>query len=234
MSGILSTRKYLAITISLLFLCVPILNFIDTSEQIDFIEYGDSSLVSKNVLGINSPGSERSNVFSNSIFELNSGSPSLVLDNGSVVSFVNGTPVFTEGEVISISGQCSLLVNYSLYCSGLNNYGQLGLGNQQLLSGYVDFNGKITAALSQGNSHFCAILDDGSVSCWGRNNKGQLGDGTNTNQNSPTSVDLGINKTAVSISSGLDFTCALLNTGEVSCWGDNSFGVFLMVMRFLK
>jgi|TARA_B110000438_G_scaffold26535_1_gene25291 hypothetical protein len=226
MSGILSTRKYLAITISLLFLCVPILNFIDTSEQIDFIEYGDSSLVSKNVLGINSPGSERSNVFSNSIFELNSGSPSLVLDNGSVVSFVNGTPVFTEGEVISISGQCSLLVNYSLYCSGLNNYGQLGLGNQQLLSGYVDFNGKITAALSQGNSHFCAILDDGSVSCWGRNNKGQLGDGTNTNQNSPTSVDLGINKTAVSISSGLDFTCALLNTGEVSCWGDNSFGVF--------
>jgi alpha-tubulin suppressor-like RCC1 family protein len=108
----------------------------------------------------------------------------------------------------------------------LNNYGQLGLGNQQLLSGYVDFNGKTTAALSQGNSHFCAILDDGSVSCWGRNNKGQLGDGTNTNQNSPTSVDLGINKTAVSISSGLDFTCALLNTGEVSCWGDNSFGVF--------
>jgi len=226
MSGILSTRKYLAITICLLFLCVPILNFIDTSEQINFTEEEDNSLVSKNVLGLNSPGSQRSNVFSNSIFELNSGSPTLVLDNGSIVSFVNGTPVFTEGDVISISGQCSLLTNYSLYCSGLNNYGQLGLGNQQLSSGYVDFNNKIPAALSQGSSHFCAILDDGSVSCWGRNNKGQLGDGTNNNMNSPTSVNLGSNKTAVSISSSLDFTCALLNTGDVSCWGDNSFGIF--------
>ena len=42
----------------------------------------------------------------------------------------------------------------------------------------------------------------------------------------PTAVNLGVNKTAVSISAGLDFTCALLNTGEVSCWGDNSYGIF--------
>ena len=226
MTGILSTRKYLAITICLLFLCVPIVNFVDNSEPVNLSEEDDYSSISKNISGMNSPGSQRSNVFSDSIFELNSGSPSLVLDNGTVVSFVNGTPIFNEGEVISISGQCSLLVNYSLYCSGLNNYGQLGLGNQQLSSGYVDLNGKIPAALSQGNSHFCAILDDGSVSCWGRNNKGQLGNGGNLNLNSPTSVDLGFNKTAVSISAGSDFTCVLLNTGDVSCWGDNSFGIF--------
>ena len=99
------------------------------------------------------------------------------------------------------------------------------MGNQQLLSGYVDFGEKIPAALSEGNNHYCAILDDGSVSCWGRNNNGQLGDGTNSNRNSPVSVNLGTNKTAVSISSSNDFSCALLNTGEVSCWGDNSYGI---------
>jgi len=63
------------------------------------------------------------------------------LNNGSLVSFDNGSPIFSEGNVISISGQCSLLSNFSLFCSGINNYGQLGLGNQQLLSGYVDFGG---------------------------------------------------------------------------------------------
>jgi len=225
MSNILPAQKYLAAIICLLFLSVPVLNFIDTSEQIDPTDE-DYFSVSKNVIGLNSPGTQRGNVFSDSVFELNSGSPSLVLDNGSLVSFVNGSPIFSEGNVISISGQCSLLTNYSLYCSGLNNYGQLGLGNQQLLSGYVDLNGKLPAGLSQGNTHFCAILDDGSVSCWGRNNKGQLGDGSNINRNSPIVVNLGVNKTAVSISAGLDFTCALLNTGEVSCWGDNSFGIF--------
>ena len=225
MSSIMPVQKYLTATICLLFLTVPILNFIDSYEEIDSTE-NEYFSISKSVSGLNSPGSEKGNVFSNSVFEMNSDSPNLVLDNGSVVSFINGSANFFEDNIISISGQCSLLGNYSLYCSGLNNYGQLGLGNQQLLSGYVDLGDKIPAALSQGNNHFCAILDDGSVSCWGRNNKGQLGDGSNSNRNSPTAVNLGVNKTAVSISAGLDFTCALLNTGEVSCWGDNSYGIF--------
>ena len=225
MSSNMLVEKFLAATICLLFLSVPILNFIDASEEVDS-NSEDYSSVSRLVTGINSPGSEKGNVFSNSVFELNSGSPIIVLDNGSLVSFANGSPIFSENNIISISGQCSILTNYSLFCSGLNNYGQLGLGNQQLLSGYVDLNDKIPAALSQGNNHYCAILDDGSVSCWGRNNKGQLGDSSNSNRNIPTSVNLGVNKTAVSISAGLDFTCALLNTGEVSCWGDNSYGIF--------
>ena len=225
MSSNMPLQKLLAITICLLFLCVPILNFIDAPDEVHS-NSEDNFSGSRSVLGMNSPGSERGNVFSDAVFELNSGSPTLVLDNGSLLSFVNGTSIISENNVISISGQCSISTNYSLFCSGLNNYGQLGLGNQQLLSGYVDLNGKIPAALSQGNTHFCAILDDGSVSCWGRNNKGQLGDGSNSNRNAPISVNLGINKTAVSISAGLDFTCALLNTGEVSCWGDNSYGIF--------
>jgi len=225
MSDIQYHQKSLAIGISLLFLLVPLVGTDDFSKDLEIIEEIDSSSISRTAVTMNSPGSEKGSVFTNSIFELNSNSPSLVLQNGSLVSFLNGSPIFYDNSVISISGQCNLLSNFSLYCSGINNYGQLGLGNLQLLSGYVDFGDKIPAAISQGKDHFCAILDDGSVSCWGRNNKGQLGDSTNNNRNSPVTVDLGVNKTAVSISSSNDFTCALLNTGEISCWGDNSYGI---------
>ena len=225
MSNNQSSQKSLAISICLLFILVPLLGIIDFPEDLEIVDDTEFSSSARTSISMNSPGSERGSVFTNSILELNTGSPTLVLNNGSLVSFENGSPIFSEGDVISISGQCSLLSNFSLFCSGINNYGQLGLGNQQLLSGYVDFGGKIPAALSEGNNHYCAILDDGSVSCWGRNNNGQLGDGTNSNRNSPVSVNLGTNKTAVSISSSNDFSCALLNTGEVSCWGDNSYGI---------
>ena len=40
--------------------------------------------------------------------------------------------------------------------------------------------------------------------------------------NTPVSV-LGIS-TAVAISAGYDFYCALLRSGSVDCWGDNGFG----------
>ena len=181
MSNNQSSQKSLAISICLLFILVPLLGIFDFPEDLEIVDDTDFSSSTRTSISMNSPGSERGSVFTNSILELNTGSPTLVLNNGSLVSFENGSPIFSEGDVISISGQCSLLSNFSLFCSGINNYGQLGLGNQQLLSGYVDFGEKIPAALSEGNNHYCAILDDGSVSCWGRNNNGQLGDGTNSN-----------------------------------------------------
>ena len=151
----------------------------------------------------------------------------MVLDNGTTVSFASGTgggyPQYTEGDVVSVAGDCSMLSNLSLYCSGDNSYGQLGLGSNSLSSGIVEFGSKSAVAISDGNYHNCAILDDGSVRCWGRNNLGQLGDGTNLNRNSPVQVNLGHKRTALSVSAGVDFTCALLDNGNISCWGDYSF-----------
>ena len=178
---------------------------------------------------LNQPGSDRGSVFSNSILYLDSGSPTLVLDNGSTVTFASGTgggyPLFIEGDVASVAGDCSILRNLSLHCSGDNSYGQLGLGSTSLSSGIVDFGARTAVAITDGNNHNCAILDDGSVRCWGRNNLGQLGDASNTNKISPATVNLGFNRTAVSISAGIDFTCALLDNGNISCWGDNSYGI---------
>ena len=178
---------------------------------------------------LNQPGSDRGSVFSNSILYLSTGSPTLVLDNGTTVTFASGAgggyPVYSEGDVASVAGDCSILRNTSLHCSGDNSYGQLGLGSISATSGYVNFGARIAVAVTDGNNHNCAILDDGSVQCWGRNNLGQLGDASNTNRISPASVNLGTNRTAVSISAGIDFTCALLDNGDISCWGDNSYGI---------
>jgi alpha-tubulin suppressor-like RCC1 family protein len=81
--------------------------------------------------------------------------------------------------------------------------------------------GPITA----GGYHTCAIPGDGSVSCWGYNGNGQLGDGTNTNRNSPTQTSsLGEGRTAVAIAAGWYHTCAILDDGSVSCWGNNYYG----------
>ena len=178
-----------------------------------------------NNLGFNQPGSDRGSVFSHSVLDLDTGSPILVLSNGSLVTF-NGTgaSVVTNDEVISSAGDCTILYNRTLRCSGANNYGQLGIGSNSLSNGTVDFGTRTPVAISNGNYHNCAILDDASLNCWGRNNHGQIGDSSNVNRNSPVAVDLGVNRTAISVSAGNDFTCAILDTGEIKCWGFNGFG----------
>ena len=93
----------------------------------------EATSTSNSTIGPNQPGSDRGSVFSNSILDLDSGSPVLVMSNGSLVTFsavsVNGTTSsiadFTEDEVISNAGQCAILQNRTLRCRGVNNYGQL-------------------------------------------------------------------------------------------------------------
>ena len=79
--------------------------------------------------------------------------------------------------------------------------------------------------LSSGGYHTCAILDNGSVSCWGRGNNGQLGNGATSDKSTPTlTSSLGAGRTAVALSSGGFHTCAILDNGAVSCWGDGYYG----------
>ncbi len=77
------------------------------------------------------------------------------------------------------------------------------------------------ASVAIGADHACAIVN-GGVRCWGANAHGQLGDGTTT-PSSPVAVLVapgGAPLTDVAgIAVGTDFTCALLASGHVSCWG---------------
>jgi hypothetical protein len=77
--------------------------------------------------------------------------------------------------------------------------------------------------LAAGAAHTCAITPSGGVKCWGDNSHGELGDGTNTERHAPVDVK-GLSGKVTSIAAGLNFTCAVLQSGGVTCWGKNDFG----------
>ncbi|MFN9109956.1 MAG: RCC1 domain-containing protein, partial [Bacteroidota bacterium] len=121
---------------------------------------------------------------------------------------------------------CALLNTGGVKCWGNNTYGQLGDGTgtdrvtpvdvTSLTSGVI----QITAR----NLHTCALLVSGAVRCWGWNDYGQIGDGTSgANRLSPVDV-VGLTSEVVQIGAGEIHTCALLNSGDLQCWGYNGSG----------
>lgn len=79
--------------------------------------------------------------------------------------------------------------------------------------------------------HTCALSTLGRVKCWGLNNHGQLGqDSTLTfgdqigEMAGLSTVYLGAGRTAKKLALGEAFTCAILDTDQVKCWGYNTYG----------
>jgi alpha-tubulin suppressor-like RCC1 family protein len=66
-------------------------------------------------------------------------------------------------------------------------------------------------------------MHDGRVFCWGANEFGQLGDGSRFNRAEPSVVDW-LDHTPSMLSAGTAHTCALTESGEVYCWGNNEHG----------
>jgi len=67
------------------------------------------------------------------------------------------------------------------------------------------------------------VVVAGKALCWGNNSYGQLGNGENTKRNVPVDV-IGLDDKVTMMTGGFDHTCALLSTGRVKCWGNNSYG----------
>jgi alpha-tubulin suppressor-like RCC1 family protein len=146
-------------------------------------------------------------------------------------------------KVISISAggfsTCALTELGRVHCWGRNERGELGLGDTQHHGDQPGEIGRVELGqerrafqLSMGQWHRCALLDDGALKCWGRNDSGQLGLGDRNDRGASLgdmgdhlpAVDLGSNRRAVQVSAGALHTCALLNTGQVACWGSNEGG----------
>ena len=128
---------------------------------------------------------------------------------------------------------CAILDNGDLKCWGWDNNGQLGDGGSNTnlnapSSTAIDLGtGRTAVAVAAGDYHTCAILDNGEAKCWGRDQGGQLGDGgSNTNLNAPssTAIDLGTGRTAVAVAAGGSNTCAILDNGNLKCWGWDLYG----------
>jgi alpha-tubulin suppressor-like RCC1 family protein len=141
------------------------------------------------------------------------------------------------------STSCAILDNNSVKCWGRNSDGTLGTGdtnNRGDNPGEMGNNlaaidlgtGKTAVEISLSVGHVCVRLNDASVKCWGFNPYGQLGLGdTNTRGDNPGEmgnnlpiVNLGTGKTATRIAVGGAHSCAVLNDGNVKCWGGNYSG----------
>ncbi len=107
----------------------------------------------------------------------------------------------------------------------------------------VRLNPARTLAIAGGFGHTCAVIFSGAARCWGDNGTGQLGNSTMNSATAPTVVESvktfntigfgGSSSTVtirtplsngVTITAGRRHTCALLATGAVLCWGENSSG----------
>ncbi len=148
-------------------------------------------------------------------------------------------PVALGGKALQIAAgmghTCALLEGGSVRCWGLNHHGQLGLADTTNVGdnetpaarGPVELGGK-ALQITVGDAHSCALLEGDSVRCWGENDRGQLGYGNSDvigDYETPAQagpVDLG--GRARQIRAGRAHTCALLEGGELRCWGDNRTG----------
>jgi alpha-tubulin suppressor-like RCC1 family protein len=138
---------------------------------------------------------------------------------------------------------CALLDNGSVKCWGHNEIGTLGLGDTanrgddagEMGDALPPVNlgtGRTAIAITAGSEHVCALLDNATVKCWGKGDKGQMGIGQHSNRGDQPgemgdalpAVPLGTGRSAVAITAGQDYSCALLDNASVKCWGYNASG----------
>ncbi len=113
-------------------------------------------------------------------------------------------------------------------CWGANGAGAIGHPSMSsnfdapyTLPGLTD-----AVSVAAGEDYTCAVRAGGSALCWGANLHGQLGDGTTDPHRTPAPVRAlsGATKIATGPGPESQLTCALLDSGQVSCWGNCSVG----------
>ncbi|MES1186955.1 MAG: hypothetical protein ABUL60_24285 [Myxococcales bacterium] len=140
-----------------------------------------------------------------------------------------GKPVV---QIASGGSTCALLAGGTVRCWGDNEAGQLGYGHKRA----VDVStiaedirvGAPVVQIAMGRAHTCALLEQGRVRCWGLAGNGALGYGNGIaigDDEAPESAgDVPVGGKVVQIAAGGFHTCALLDTGKVRCWGNDSDG----------
>ena len=132
---------------------------------------------------------------------------------------------------------CVVLGGGTIRCWGDNVRGQTGVqligdvGDDELPSNFsaIDF-GTPAVKVVAGDIHTCALLLGGSVQCWGSGNLGRIGRGDGTTEHigdneTVTSVSpVALGGVAVDLQAGHSHTCALLEGGDLVCWGSNNYG----------
>jgi alpha-tubulin suppressor-like RCC1 family protein len=146
----------------------------------------------------------------------------------------NALPVCTPQECLGVrqvaagaSHTCAVLTNDTVRCWGHNAHGELGDGttiSRDRPTEVPDLSDVASVALggSDDEGFTCARMRDGTARCWGANGAAQLGSAADGPENVRPVEIPGLARVA-QLSLGWKHACALSTSGEVSCWGQNTF-----------
>lgn len=148
---------------------------------------------------------------------------------GATMTHFPGPPALPGGETVThvSTGNAHTCVRYqsaTVSCWGNNALGQLGNPDNSTTPPKVAGVANV-ASIHAGDFITCAVLNDGSATCWGTNGQGQLGRGTiGAADPAPGAVLLPPGRNVRKLVMGHGHSCALLDDGSVTCWGNNQFG----------
>ena len=131
------------------------------------------------------------------------------------VSGITDAASVTVGE----NSACARLIGGQIECWG----GETGHAGELESPIPVAVSGIYSASAFTESSvdHTCAVLSGGVVECWGVGPFGQLGNDAIENSWIPVAVQ-GLSGPAVMAGGGYHFSCALLASGGINCWGENA------------
>ncbi len=137
------------------------------------------------------------------------------------------TASFEHDTVVSLSvvpNESVRFTRWSNACTGTGPMCQVTLTEPSQVSATFER----VPLLTVGGAHACALRSDGVLRCWGYNASGQLGLGhteTIGDDELPSSAPpIDIPPTIKGLCAGALHTCALLDGGQVRCWGENFDG----------
>ena len=137
---------------------------------------------------------------------------------------------------------CGVDTNFDVYCWGLNNFGQLGMGTESapVIPSSKVVSDKKFVQVSAGGASWppppawppagaieaytaqttCALTREGEAYCWGR--QGSPVNADDVHFSTPQPIAPGIRLAFISVGNG--YGCAISIDRRAYCWGNNDFG----------
>ncbi len=165
-----------------------------------------------------------------------SNNTTMSMSNLTAITFDNNKKV--NSIMASNNNACALLEDFTVWCWGNNDQGQLGDDSGINSKKPVKVNlgqGKTAKKISFLANYGCAILDDDSIKCWGGmngndyNNLGndslkQHGYGKQMEQLTPINFNSSVTIKEIIAGKFSAHTCAIFSDHSLKCWGENGNG----------